>query len=300
MHNVVYHPDVQTLLRLLQKAQTHGDWEIVSHDATFKVLFSIIGKEPMAQREDEYRALHTTAGKTGAVPGAVALPSEGKQHVRTSIEEILPEPCRATILWVFSGNPSTMLGCTDVFPNLKLVAEDPLHLALRIEHCFSRKRVALSRLPLDLHRKFRAPQETEENTGEQPAMGVGGTWTNVVQYRDHSLRADWDNYCATPFRSHQEYIDELTKIAEAHPEEMERVGTDKRTASASSDPSGGSSLSECVNNFMVALRSNFSSTADTSSASRCPQPHHLAHSDHQTNPHVRRATLWNAHRWCDP
>ena len=79
----------------------------------------------MAQREDEYHALHTIVGKTGAVPGAVALPSEGKQHVRTSIEEILPEPCRATTLWVFSDNPSTILGCIDVFPNLKGVAEDP-------------------------------------------------------------------------------------------------------------------------------------------------------------------------------
>ena len=90
MHNVVYHPDVQTLhFRLLQQAQTHGEWEIVSHDATFKVLFSIIGQAPMG--EDEYHALHTIVGKTGVVPGAVALPSEGKQHVRISITEILPE-----------------------------------------------------------------------------------------------------------------------------------------------------------------------------------------------------------------
>ena len=57
----------------------------MKHDATFKVLFSIMGQEPMAQREDEYHALHTKVGKTGAVPGAVALPSKGKQHVRTSI-----------------------------------------------------------------------------------------------------------------------------------------------------------------------------------------------------------------------
>ena len=214
---------------LLQQAQTHGEWETVSHDATNKVLFSIIGQEPMAQREDEYHALHTVVGKTGAVPGAVALPSEGKQHVRTSIAEILPEPCRATTLWVFSDNPSTMLGCADVFPSLKGVAEGPLHLALRIERCFSGKRVAVSRLVLDLHRKFRAPHETEIYTGEERTMGVEGIWTNVVQHRDYSLRADWDNYCATPFRWHQEYINELTKIAQAHPEEMERVGTDKRT-----------------------------------------------------------------------
>ena len=79
------------------------------------------------------------------------------------------------------------------------------------------------------HRKFRAPHETEVYTGEQPAMGVEGTWTNVVQQRDHSLRADWDNYWATPFRSHEEYIDELAKNGQAHPEEMERVGTHKRT-----------------------------------------------------------------------
>ena len=36
MHNVVY-PNVQALpLGQLQQAQTHGEWEIVSHDATFK------------------------------------------------------------------------------------------------------------------------------------------------------------------------------------------------------------------------------------------------------------------------
>ena len=83
----------------------------------------------------------------------------------------------------------------------------------------------MSRLILDLHRKFRAPHETEVYTREQPAIGVEGTGTNVVQHTDHSLRADWDNYVATPLRSHQEYIDELTKIAQAH-------GTDKRTVLA--------------------------------------------------------------------
>ena len=120
MHYVVYHIDVQTIhLCRLQQAQTHGEWEIVSHDASIKVLFSLIGQEPMAQREDEYHALHTIVGKTGAVPGAVALPSKGRHHVRTSIEEILPEPGRETTLWVFSDHPNTMLGCTDVFPNLK-------------------------------------------------------------------------------------------------------------------------------------------------------------------------------------
>ena len=102
MHNVVYHPDVQTLhLRLLQQAQTHGEWEIVSHDATFKVLFSIIGQEPMAQREDEYHAFHTIAGKTGTVPGAVALPSEGKQHVlqlqKSCPSSVEPQLCGCSV-----------------------------------------------------------------------------------------------------------------------------------------------------------------------------------------------------------
>ena len=179
--------------------------------------------------EDEYHALHTIVGKTGAVPGAVALPSEGKQHVRTSITEILPEPCRVTTLWVFSDNPSTMLGCADVFPNLKELQRIPSiwpcasNAASQAKGWLCRVWFLICIASFVLHMKQRY---TLEKSKQWASKVFGRLWSNIENY---SLRADWDNYCATPFRWHQEYIDELTKIAQAHPEEMERVGTDKRT-----------------------------------------------------------------------
>jgi hypothetical protein len=88
-------PDVESLrLRLIAEATDHGEWEIVSHDATFKSLFSIIGQIKMAQRADEAHALHGFLGKSGALPGLSIQPKESAACFKDWVPEgSLAENC---------------------------------------------------------------------------------------------------------------------------------------------------------------------------------------------------------------
>ncbi|CAJ1383870.1 unnamed protein product [Effrenium voratum] len=100
---------------LLAQATRKGEWEVISHDATFKTLFAIIGQDKMAQREGELHALHTIVGKTGAVPGMSMQATEGRACFKR-----------------LSGN---IARCCSGLHEM-----DALHLVLRLEACFGEKR----------------------------------------------------------------------------------------------------------------------------------------------------------------
>ena len=51
--------------QLKHKAAAAGEFEVISHDETFKSLFSIIGQQKMSQASGEVHALHTFRGFTG-------------------------------------------------------------------------------------------------------------------------------------------------------------------------------------------------------------------------------------------
>ncbi len=63
--------------RLLVTATSRGEWEVLTHDATIKPLFSLIGQRKMAQDEGEAHALHTFLGKSGPLPGSSLQRTEG-------------------------------------------------------------------------------------------------------------------------------------------------------------------------------------------------------------------------------
>jgi hypothetical protein len=69
--------------RLVAEATGHKEWEIISHDATFQILFSIIGQVPMAQKQGEAHALHTILGKSGALAGVSLQPTEGSRNFQS-------------------------------------------------------------------------------------------------------------------------------------------------------------------------------------------------------------------------
>ena len=82
LREVLFHifnsPSVQqTLTDLKQRATDRGEWVAVSHDATFKCLFSLMVQYKMAQQQDECHTDHTFLGVTGACPGFSPQATEG-------------------------------------------------------------------------------------------------------------------------------------------------------------------------------------------------------------------------------
>ena len=75
----------KTLLRLKADATARGEWVGVAHDATFKMTFSIIGQEKMAQTTGEYHTAHTFMGTTGASPGFSLQAKGGVESFRAAL-----------------------------------------------------------------------------------------------------------------------------------------------------------------------------------------------------------------------
>ncbi|CAJ1422424.1 unnamed protein product [Effrenium voratum] len=214
---------------LLAQATRKGEWEVISHDATFKTLFAIIGQDKMAQREGELHALHTIVGKTGAVPGMSMQATEGRACFKRACLAILPDAARASTKWIYSDCPDSVEGATDVFPFLQGVAEDALHLVLRLEACFGEKRTAMSSEVLLLQRKFARPMPAPVYHGEAAPCGEEGRWSarkEALAKPERDLRA----YSNTPYNSHQEYVDDLLDITLKFPTDMSRKDCKGRSA----------------------------------------------------------------------
>ena len=144
--------------KFIDKCTESGEWTILSHDATFKSLFSVIGQEKMAQKAGELHAVHSILGKSGALPGLSTQHTEGKACFQNALTSLLPLDARQTTRWVFSDTPATALAAgADLFPGLVGVAEDPTHLVFRVEACFGERRTPLSRICLQIQKKFTAP-----------------------------------------------------------------------------------------------------------------------------------------------
>ena len=161
LHNKLYYD--HTLVsgsrrKFIDKCTESGEWTILSHDATFKSLFSVIGQEKMAQKAGELHAVHSILGKSGASPGLSTQHTEGKACFQNALTSLLPLDARQTTRWVFSDTPATALAAgADLFLGLVGVAEDPMHLVFRVEACFGERRTPLSRICLQIQKKFTVP-----------------------------------------------------------------------------------------------------------------------------------------------
>ena len=226
---VLKSPDVAELrLALINEATHHGEWEVIGHDATYKILMNIIGQDAMSQRPGESHAFHTFIGKTGALAGGCAQHTENGRCFEVASADVLPAPARQTTKIIFSDSPSTLEGhCAD-YPNLMGLAEDGLHFVIRIEECFGEKRVPLSRRLLLLQSKFRNPVLGHIYHGQDHTHGPPGTLTPTTRQNDSDSR-DWNLYCQMPYSSHQQYINDILDLIDEFPAEMNRKNHKART-----------------------------------------------------------------------
>jgi hypothetical protein len=191
---------------------------VLSHDATFKPLFSLIGQTKMAQEHGEAHALHTFLGKSGAFPGASLQRTEGDQCFRDASSDVLPESARATTKYIFSDSPASIQATAEVYPNLECVAEDAIHLVFRVEACFGEKRNKVSSYAMALQMKFRAPLGGAFYEGRELAHGEVGAWVEEPL----AMQPRSDGYFSEPYLNHQQYVDDLQSIATSFPLEMPR------------------------------------------------------------------------------
>ncbi|CAE7300884.1 unnamed protein product [Symbiodinium necroappetens] len=226
MEDVAGLPCVQSLREgLVDTCTRQGEWHVVTHDATFKSLFSILGQEKMGQKDGEVHALHSVLGRSGALAGLTPQRTEGLACFQAACEGALPRSARETTKWIFSDTPASVEGCRRCFPNLVGVAEDPLHLVFRVEACFGERRTALSRDVLRLQKKFAAPELGPIYNGGPPEPG---RWCGQRK-RARALERDWECYCAQPYQRHQDYVDDILDICLTYPSDMSRKDSRGKT-----------------------------------------------------------------------
>ncbi|CAE6948302.1 unnamed protein product [Symbiodinium sp. CCMP2456] len=219
-------PYVQSLRgRLVDAATSKQEWIVCSHDATYQTLFSIIGQRPMQQRAGEAHALHTVIGRSGAVPGFSLQATEGCACFRRAVAEILPIAARRTVRFLFSDSPESVEGATDVLPALEGVAEDPLHLVLRVEACTGERRTTCSAALLRVQMKFRCPQAGEFYQGER--LEDQDAWADVKARDWASIQSP--EYLQSPYSCRRQYLEDLRAVCQQFPEDMKRKDHKGRT-----------------------------------------------------------------------
>ncbi len=69
----------------MREPTSHGEWDTISHDATFKMGLCIICFEKIAAKRGVAHALRVITGilgKTAALPGLRLQPGEGKECLK--------------------------------------------------------------------------------------------------------------------------------------------------------------------------------------------------------------------------
>ena len=154
------------------------------------------------------------------MPGFSLQRTEGPAQFRAAIAEVLPQAARDTVKYIFSDSPTSVEGAAEVLPNLEAVAEDALHLVLRVEACTGEKRTALSSCLLKIQTRFRLPYAAPFFRGhavEDPPDA--GNWSDNLMDKE-ATETDWDKKAAKPYCNHQEYINDIQALCTAFPDNM--------------------------------------------------------------------------------
>ena len=109
----------------------------------------------------------------------------------------------------------------DDFPALRAVAEDGLHLVIRVEACLGGHRTALSHFLLRLQEKFQVPSRGCLYHGRDAVHDRVGVWNPDKSWNHHEAR-DWDAYAARPRRSHQSHFYDILYTSIRYPDAMLR------------------------------------------------------------------------------
>lgn len=161
----------------------------------------------MQQAAGELHALHTIIGRSGAVPGFSILPAEARE----------------TVTFLFFDGLELVENARKALPNLDAVAEDAVHLVLRMEACAGERRTAVSSCLLKLQTRFRVPQAGEFYHGIGSSLPQG-SWPKASSAPSATgAVTDYSDANSTqPFTSHQEYIDAVRRLADEFPGKMRR------------------------------------------------------------------------------
>ena len=209
------------------KAADAGELEVVSHDETFKIMFSLIGQEKMSQSPGELHAMHTFRGFTGGTFGVSAQRSSSKQCFKNAVRDSFDQHLADKVKFVFSDSPLRIISAArDMFKCIIAVGEDPIHLPIRLEYCWGGKISKTSKRVRELHRKFLVgtvnqdrfwqPEDKNETTTIWPAKPDADTRTH----------AEWYAFCKDPFESDTgfvSYVNELAKISVTYKDAMQRT-----------------------------------------------------------------------------
>ena len=225
--DIVFHDSVKSKKKeLLWKAAEGGEFEVVSHDETFKTLFCVIGQRKMSQRQGEVHALHTFRGFTGCTIGVSLQRSTSSRCFKKAVEETFERDLAAKVKFLYSDCPARIFKIArDVFPSLLGVGEDPIHLPIRLEYCWGEKRTEASQRVLELHRKFRVPCHKIVSFWHPEARAAVSTpWPTNISAETRS-KDEWKSFCSVPFQEqdgYENYVTELAKIAITYRDLMRR------------------------------------------------------------------------------
>ena len=217
----------RTLHDLKRRATCRGEWVAVSHDATFKFLFSVIGQEKMAQKPGGLHAAHNFVGVTGACPGFSAQRTEGKEAFNAALNDLFTDDMRSQVRLLYSDSPNE--GFLELLPNAVGCAEDSFHLVIRCQSCTGGKRTACTQKILMIQNKFlqALPMDTgATEISEMVYHGQNGEdliWDNV-QASEPRSDADWEENTKKPHTSYEDYAADLKGVALEFPTAMTQRG----------------------------------------------------------------------------
>ena len=220
---------------LKYKAAMAGEFEIISHDETFKTMFCLIGQTKMSQKQGELHALHTFRGFTGATIGVSAQRSTSHVCFTNAVNASFDSYLASKVKFIFSDAPTRIWQAAKlVFPSLTAIGEDPVHLPIRLEYCWGGKTTKASARVRQLHRKFRAPSPSSTVPFWQPdsALLPLTPWPSNPQ-ADNRTPAQWKAFCGCPFNEqdgHIKYATELAKISVQFETLMNSKNSDGDTA----------------------------------------------------------------------
>ena len=205
------------ITQLKYKAALAGELEVISHDETFKTLFSLIGQDKMSQKIGELHAVHTFRGYTGCTFGISSQRSTSNLCFEKAVKAIFDDCLASKVKFIFSDSPLRIAKTAKkLFKSLYAVGEDPIHLPIRLECCFGEKKTEFSSRVRQLHGKFRVPTSSVERFWQyNDVINMPSVWLEQTT-GDTRTSSEWQQYCKCSFNGEPgftEYVKELRKIS---------------------------------------------------------------------------------------
>jgi hypothetical protein len=160
----------------------------MSMDATVRIAFHVRGQanyreskekrnEAAVPDESALRRVLGVRGRTGAVLVFRLVQSEESSVIAVTLTDSISESHRIQTVLLATDNPSHKLfdAMCAIFPNLRFLILDPIHLVIVYIQCFYHKRTAGSQVLRIIMNKFNKIDDTKEHSFWGPAYPSGET-----------------------------------------------------------------------------------------------------------------------------